>query len=309
MNESPAMRFIALSALRTLYQVCTVAYGIGLLLLGFWSRFLSHQSQVIVLGYHSVGNTRLHISMPVADFDRQMRWLQRRSTPVLTIEQLINFITLRHPLSQDSVLVTFDDGFRDNLTQALPILRRCNLAAVFFVPTFHVGDYYTWDGNRGSRQHRILSWDDVLSLAAQGQQIGSHGVTHARFSDISPRDVEWELRESAAAIEGRLGQRPTGIAYPYGDMGEAEKTANSAKRLGYQVGFTVVPRPLLGGQPTFEIPRYMVDRFSGRDPFTTFVLYLTCLFGTFRWYESLGTAAKRSAHYLFAVVDDAGGRN
>jgi len=287
---------------RRAYQVCTCLYGIGLLLLGFWLRLLSRRPQVIVLGYHSISNSQLHIAMPVADFERQMRWLHKTGIPVLTLKELISFIAGRNALSRDAVVITFDDGFRDNLTNAFPILRRFDMPAFFFIPTLYAGDCYRWDRLSTLQQHDIMNWKDIELLAGAGNEIGSHGVTHARFSSLSPNDVEWELRESAAAIEKRIGQRPIAIAYPYGDMGDTATTVRLAELHGYRLGFTIAPAPVLPGAEPLRLPRYMVDRFSGRDPLTTFVLFLTCLFGTFRWYESLGRTAKRIFRYLLAGI-------
>jgi peptidoglycan/xylan/chitin deacetylase (PgdA/CDA1 family) len=99
--------------------------------------------------------------------------------------------------------------------------------------------------------------------------------------------VDRELVGSAEAIEKELGKRPFAIAYPYGDMGNEKNSGQQTRAAGYRLGFTVRPGLVRPGCPRHAVPRYMVDNFSGRDAFTTHVLFLTCLYGTFQWYERL----------------------
>ena len=117
----------------------------------------------------------------------------------------IKLADLERPESEPrSLLITFDDGHVSDLTIAAPELARRNLHAIFFV---------TWSylGTPG-----YLNRDQVLELHNQGFEIGSHGLTHARLTGISPAEASSEVLESKRRLEDLLQEPIAGLALPFG---------------------------------------------------------------------------------------------
>ncbi|MFD4660381.1 polysaccharide deacetylase family protein [Kitasatospora sp. NPDC058444] len=112
-----------------------------------------------------------------------------------------------------TVLVTFDDGYRDNLVHARPILRELGVRAVFFVCTGLLG--------QRSEQPRqdYLTWDECDRLADDGHLIAAHTRTHPHLDRLPPEQAQDEVRASLADIAARYGPGPARLfAYPYGGI-------------------------------------------------------------------------------------------
>ena len=113
--------------------------------------------------------------------------------------------------------ITFDDGYRDNLEVAAPILRRLQLPATFFVTTGFVGSNTVppWDRHL-PRQPGWMSWDQVRALAAMGFEIGSHTDTHLDLASADADTVRTDLEVSRRKLSEALGRPPDLFAYPFG---------------------------------------------------------------------------------------------
>lgn len=110
------------------------------------------------------------------------------------------------PPTEPKVLVTFDDGHRDNLEHALPILERLGVRALFFVITDlveHAPD-------------TSMTWDELDRLRAAGHRVGSHTTTHRKLPELSPAAQAAEITESLTAVSARTGDLAPPLAYPYG---------------------------------------------------------------------------------------------
>ena len=123
-----------------------------------------------------------------------------------------------------SVWITFDDGHRSNAEIALPILQKLGLRGIFFITT-------DWIGQPG-----FMDEDQIRGLQAAGMLIGSHGCSHAYFSDLTADDLKRELVESRARLESITGQPVTGLSLPGGSNQRAVRQL--AAEAGYSHLFT-----------------------------------------------------------------------
>jgi peptidoglycan/xylan/chitin deacetylase (PgdA/CDA1 family) len=105
---------------------------------------LPQRPSLLVLNYHRVGDKHHTpydsglFSCTTAAFDWQVRWLKRRF-PILTLDAALEIVHGRAVPERTSILLTFDDGYRDNFVEAFPVLARHNASATFFLPTAFVG--------------------------------------------------------------------------------------------------------------------------------------------------------------------------
>ncbi len=147
---------------------------------------------VPVLYYHRIGAPDpIHLSTPADLFDRQLAFLHRRGLRSITMGQLVRHVTGEDPLSYPAFAVTFDDGFRDNLTEAFPVLRKHGCRAAVFpvgglirpdeappqVPPrdFNAAHQAARQGDRGD----FLSRAEMREMLASGLvEFHSHGFSH-----------------------------------------------------------------------------------------------------------------------------------
>jgi peptidoglycan/xylan/chitin deacetylase (PgdA/CDA1 family) len=198
----------------------------------------------------------------VEEFRRVLEWLAVRFA-FLAVE---DFLTTDKP----GVLLTFDDGHANNLTNILPLLTEFKAQGLFFVSTQHVMNPRAWlsftrrDSGHGWGSESNVPDDlardcyDGLSesqLAELAQSpfavIGAHTVTHPSLPTCSPDNLRRELIESKQYLQKVSGQTVVLFAYPFGDYNRA--VAEAVRDAGYRAAFTV--DSIHVGLPQFEIPR------------------------------------------------------
>ena len=178
-----------------------------------------------VLMYHAVGG-RAHgdrfnyYSMAPERFTRQMDCLL--GFPGIRV------VPLDAPQWQEPgarVALTFDDGYRDNLTVAAPILLERGLPFTVFVAAGLVRD----------RHPEFLSPEELRELAGlPGVSIGAHGSSHLPLADCDPEALERELRFSKAYLEEITGRPVSSLSYPHGSVNRQVRAAAAAA--GYTLG-------------------------------------------------------------------------
>lgn len=173
------------------------------------------------------------MTMPTAVFRRWCRFFSRqfRVVPVeVLVENLERGVRLRGELA-----ITFDDGYSDFRTQAVPVMDEFGLPATVFVVSDFVGTAVTpwWDAATEIR-YPFLSWSDLHEVAGNGFTIGSHGKSHTAMDECSPHEAWEELTVSKAALEENL-HRPVALyAYPYG---APDRMPDSARTLVREAGY------------------------------------------------------------------------
>jgi peptidoglycan/xylan/chitin deacetylase (PgdA/CDA1 family) len=116
----------------------------------------------------------------------------------------------QHQTGVKPVVVTFDDGFRDFATAAVPALERHAFHATMYLPTAFIDNC---SGRLRDREH--LTWSEIRELHGRGFEFGSHTATHPQLTGLGWREIETELAVSRDAIEQQLSSPATAFAYPY----------------------------------------------------------------------------------------------
>jgi peptidoglycan/xylan/chitin deacetylase (PgdA/CDA1 family) len=172
---------------------------------------------VRILMYHSIGGVpqdhRLAIRIPVSNFRDQLEELSRQGYIFVTVSELIeNSLSFR---TGKTIAITFDDGYKDNFTEAAIALKKAGLKATFFIITSFIDgrNHKIWvDGSH--RQY--LHWEDVCRLLEMGFEVGSHMVDHISLSSLDESQINFQLEESKKRIEKMTGVKPKVLSYPYG---------------------------------------------------------------------------------------------
>jgi peptidoglycan/xylan/chitin deacetylase (PgdA/CDA1 family) len=206
--------------------------------------------------YHRVGGfpssapaiTRA-LTVSRSDFAAQMRWLHRSGYHAVTQGQVLGAQLLGLRLPRRPVLITFDDGYRDVLWNAAPLLHRLRMPATMYVITDRV------DGADPS----FLTWPELRHLERLGFDIGSHTVHHVDLTLEPPEALASELVDSKRTLEHRLGRAVPWFAYPAGRFDRS--VAAAVGRAGYLLAVTTQPGSVQSNR--LELHRYEVLSSTG----------------------------------------------
>jgi peptidoglycan/xylan/chitin deacetylase (PgdA/CDA1 family) len=167
--------------------------------------------------YHSISETLAATRHPYyvtetspLTFRAHMQYLKQNGYVALAPDELSPFLRSHETARKKTVVITFDDGYRDFYTQAFPILKEFGFSATVYLPTKFVGSQpCTFLGKE------CLTWREVRELKNAGINFGSHTVSHSKLRFLSATDLDSELRDSKKTIEDELGTEVQSFAYPY----------------------------------------------------------------------------------------------
>ena len=187
-----------------------VVYGTGM------HRLILGDRAVIAL-FHRVDD-RLRgnpITCTIDEFRAYCRFFARHFT-VVSLGQLVAKLT-RGDSVGGHLVITFDDGYRDNAGPAAAELERLGLPACFFIATNFIGSDRVpwWDAER-SIKPEWMTWDDVRGLRQRGFEIGAHTVNHVDLGRVAGDEAEREIRESGSRLRAELGADVRYFSFPYG---------------------------------------------------------------------------------------------
>jgi peptidoglycan/xylan/chitin deacetylase (PgdA/CDA1 family) len=164
---------------------------------------ISHDPEVGVRPYYRVTTSPER-------FKDQMRWLHGRGYSTVDIPEALSRLRDGAGGVERSVVLTFDDGFRDFSTHAAPVLEEFGFTATMFLPTGFIGD------TRSSFKGReCLTWAEVRELHGRGVSFGAHTVNHPELYRMPWEEVRRELADSRACIQDELQVPVSAFAYPY----------------------------------------------------------------------------------------------
>jgi peptidoglycan/xylan/chitin deacetylase (PgdA/CDA1 family) len=196
-------------------------------------------------------------------------------TPV-SLDDVISHYTQQAPLPPQAVLISFDDGYRDNLENAAPILKRYGYPAVLFAPIGYLGGSRPLPHDehlavRGVR-NRTLDWSDLADLEQAGIRIESHGIGHRPLADLEVDEAAREITLSKLRLEEALGRPVQAFAYVKGSEAHYRPVHLSLlKQAGYDIAFTSISGGNGPQSDPLQLHRYNVEPYPPR----TFELVLS----------------------------------
>jgi peptidoglycan/xylan/chitin deacetylase (PgdA/CDA1 family) len=214
--------------------------------------------RVPILMYHRIGPLRPSLpaitrglTVSPQDFAAQMAWLHAHGFHAIRQEQLYAALFHGAPLPPKPVLITFDDGYRDVLWNASPVLERLHMRATAYVITDRIS----------GPDPSFLTWGELRVLEQRGIEIGSHTVHHLDLAALSAANVHAELVESRRALEQHLGHPVQWFAYPMGR--EDPLVVELARQAGYILAVTTQPGTDQQAQEPLLLHRYEILDTTG----------------------------------------------
>jgi peptidoglycan/xylan/chitin deacetylase (PgdA/CDA1 family) len=224
-------------------------------------------------------------------FAEHIHFLAEQGYRAITLSEAVSALRMPNTQTQPLVAITFDDGYRDFMNNAWPILHDARMTATVFLPTAWIDEPRLRMAVRA-----CLTWNEVRELADSGVEFGSHTVSHPHLSDLPLDQVAFELMESKHKIEQQLGRPCRGFSYPY-----AFPSANSRfrsflhetqLRAGYEWGVTTTVGRAGTACDCLTYPRIPVNDYD-----TTRLLDAK-LMGAYDWIRQVQNGVKTIRYWI-----------
>jgi len=246
--------------------------------------------------YHSVSESSDGARHPYymtnttpSQFALQMQALKDSGCDIVPLKDVADARGASATGTRPRVAITFDDGYRDFLVHAFPVLARFGYAACVFLPTRYVGERTQTFNDRP-----CLTWSEVRELHAAGVEFGSHTVTHPQLYDVPAQILGAEVLDSKLEIEQRLGSEVASFSYPYAfpehDAAFSKRLRSLLKRCGYRYGVSTIVGTITPADDAYFLPRLPVNLKDDAK------LLEAKLAGGYDWVHSVQLAAKRIKH-------------
>ena len=166
------------------------------------------------------------LSTPPAMFSAQMQYLADHGFHVISLHQAVVAVKNHTGLPSRPIVLTFDDGYTDFFSAAIPILQSHGFTATSFVISGRMG----WAG--------FMTPSQVVAADGMGFTIGAHTVDHVALAAQTPARATWEMKQSKLALEQLLGHPVVDFAYPYGSFNQYDMA--QAKSLGFETAVSTL---------------------------------------------------------------------
>jgi peptidoglycan/xylan/chitin deacetylase (PgdA/CDA1 family) len=252
-------------------------------------------TRVPILMYHSISDNLLGKSHPyfqintsAAVFSQQMRMLRNWGYRTLDLAEAWEGLESGTDLSK-TVVITFDDGYRDFYTDALDVMKQCGFTATIFLTTDRIR-------NTPARVEGVdyLTWSEVRKLHAEGMSFGSHTVTHPDLRSLGPEQIEYELGCSKEIIEQKLGTVVQSFAYPFAfpeeDRRFTQFLEEVLKNLDFDYGVSTILSRACRRSNRFFLPRIPINNWDDS------LLFRAKVEGGYDWLHRLQLMKKSLLH-------------
>jgi peptidoglycan/xylan/chitin deacetylase (PgdA/CDA1 family) len=207
----------------------------------------------VILMYHSIGRNRAQFTVTPEAFEKQMAFLKSSGRECMKLSEFAERLR-SGTLPANAVAVTFDDGYEDNFSEALPILKRYSIPATIFISTAYIGKtFMISDGI----PLPFMSEDEIKQSLKTGLiELASHGHWHKVMRDLTKEGALQDIKESNRVAGNLIGKEPKCFAYPYGKY--SEEMLAILKELGFECAVTVKEGVVDSRSNLFELPRMAI---------------------------------------------------
>ncbi len=250
---------------------------------------------IAILMYHSIDSRvegKRHpyfntVTLPDR-FSEQMEWLSESGAEVVGLEAWNSPLL---PESPPRVVITFDDGFSDFMSNAYPVLRHYGYPATMFLPTAFIGT-----GKELLPGVKHLQWEEIIKLNSAGIRFGSHTANHRPFEKLSRPEIREEVRTSGEAIRNHLGEKTTSFSCPYAFPQAHPESISALHDSLLEFGYSVAVTTKIGTVSPLDDPlalrRLPVNTDDDKD------LFLAKIHGGYDWLGGIQHIARGTRKLL-----------
>ncbi len=217
------------------------------------------KKSIPILMYHSVASlpksaiTRgLNVTPKL--FNLQMWLLKKLGYKGLGIDELQPYLVGE---KQGKVVgITFDDGYKNNLTYAMPILKKFGHSATCYIISQKMGGINEWDLDKGIVKNSLMTIREVEEWIKGGMEIGAHSQNHVHLADCTIERATREIWQSRSDLESQFNCPVNHFCYPYGSYNS--DIVECVKEAGYQTATTTNKGRVEGEVNLLELPRIAI---------------------------------------------------
>ena len=176
---------------------------------------ISKKINVPILAYHNICDPPENCEYPpyyvsILLFKKQMEFLYENGYSVISLEDFLLYSEGKKAINKNSVIITFDDGYKNIYEYAYPILKKYNFPATIFIVAGFIGNSepFPWlklNNNCNIKEWLPLSWEETLEMRQNVMSFGSHSMTHNQLSKLSEKEIVNEIKDSKLIIQSKLG--------------------------------------------------------------------------------------------------------
>jgi peptidoglycan/xylan/chitin deacetylase (PgdA/CDA1 family)/glycosyltransferase involved in cell wall biosynthesis len=196
-------------------------------------------AHIPVLMYHKIPDgpfeTRHRVFITKSDFRRHLEHFRSKGLTTITFKEYLEFASGERDLwgfPDRPIILTFDDGYKDNFVNLLPMMNEFGFKGVLFLLGDASADYNFWDADGGDHYDPLMTLEEKKAFVEAGWEIGAHSMTHPDLTALDVDQARWEIEESKRRLQTDLGTEVISFAYPGGRVDER------VKRLVRQAGFS-----------------------------------------------------------------------
>lgn len=222
----------------------------------------------VILLYHRVADVNddpHELSVSINNFRNQLKYLKNNFT-VMSLGELVNGL-VNGKIKKKSVAITFDDGYYDNLANALPVLEEFNIPATFFITSGKIGSDtpFYWDKNvEIDDQGRPMRESELINLSkSKLVEIGAHTVNHPKLKNLKQEQQRQEIFGSKNMLEKLLNAEVVSFSYPFGDINSFnEDSIKITSEIGFKYACSNIHKRVKKNSNLFTLPRYVVRNWN-----------------------------------------------
>lgn len=250
--------------------------------------YFNYSRRVPILMYHRIASiTGDRNAVPPEKFHEQLYYLKQAGFHTISLSALYAFYTEQKPLPQKPVLLTFDDGYSDNLQTALPILKEFGFTAIVFPIGNWMGKENKWE-NFHKAPTKTMSVQELKIWQENGMEIAAHTMNHPFLTTLDDPRLSEELSASRQLLEREFSQTIDFLCYPYGKFNEKVKLA--AQKSGYKGAFAIFENIPLWHTDLFALPRIQIPH---KQKLWEFRLKVSCIHMIFIFLRQFERFCKR----------------
>lgn len=183
------------------------------------------------------------LSVTPEQLDAQLGWLKAAGYETVRMDALAACMRGAGPCPLRAVALTFDDGYADAFTTALPIVRRHGFVATFYIVSGFVG------------QPGYMGWEEIRALRDAGMEIGAHSISHPDLTGLGLEELRVQVGQSGALIAAEIGQPVVSFCYPGG------RFSDTVVAVTREAGYTSATTTIQDGPQSdpFTLPRLRIS--------------------------------------------------
>ena len=163
-----------------------------------------------IFSYHSISDDKCPLSTDTKDFEKHLSYLKKNNYNSIFFDEISN-------TNKKKIIMTFDDGYKDLISNCLPLLKKYNFKAICFLVSDKIGKINDWDeDNNNIKTKKIMDKSDIHIWIKNGMKIGSHSKNHKKLTKIDHDELSNEIANSKIDLEKLIGEEIVSFCYPYG---------------------------------------------------------------------------------------------